>query len=133
MLFQKTPNPPIERWTPTPEEWNVYILCNGQLGAEEIAARTGRSLEDTRRVLARLLQAGLIYPVDDTAYLRSRLGEVLRQQLGDKAKPYLDQLAAAEGREALKAAALKISMKLKLTVSKKIGDSFEEAVRKLGL
>ncbi|MGC8968863.1 MAG: hypothetical protein ACP5JV_11305 [Thermus sp.] len=129
MVFRRNPNPP-EGWTPTPAEWRVYALCDGRRTEEEVVRESGLG-EEAYRALASLLKRGLILPVEGPKELCAKLVELLRSRLGPRAEPFVARLKGCENREALEEEALRVALKVKLTLDKKTGEELEKAVRAL--
>ncbi len=130
MVLRRNPHPPLKGWKASPEEWLVYTLCDGKRTEEEVVRESGLG-EEAYRILARLLRMGLLLPVEDPEALRERLVALLRARLGPKAEPFLPRLEACETREALEEAALRVALKIKLTLDRKTGEELEEAIRTL--
>ncbi len=129
MVCRRNPNPP-QAWRPTPEEWLVYTLCDGRRTEEAIVWESGLG-EEAYRILARLIRLGLVEPVEGVAELRPRLEELFRQKLGPRAGPLVERLKEAGTREDLEATALRLALKVKLTLDQKAGEELEKAIRNL--
>lgn len=130
MVFRRNPNPPPQDWHPTPEEWRVYTLCDGRRTEEEVVRESGLG-EEAYRVLAGLLKRGLILPVESPKELCQKLSAFLKARLGERATPFLQSLEGCETREALEEVALRVAVRVKLTLDKKTGEELERMVREL--
>lgn len=130
MVFRRNPNPPEGEWKPSPEEWRVYTLCDGRRTEEEVARESGLG-DEAYRILAALLRQGLILPVEGARELCRRLADLLKTRLGPKAEPFVRRLEGCESRESLEEEALRIALRVKLTLDKKAGEELERAVREL--
>ncbi|TBH17554.1 hypothetical protein [Thermus thermamylovorans] len=130
MVFRRNPHPPEAAWKPTPEEWQVYVLCDGRRTEEEVVRESGLG-EEAYAILVRLLRRGLILPVEGPAELRQRLAELLKARLGPRADPFLERLEGCGSRERLEEEALRIALRVKLTLDRRAGEELERAVRAL--
>ncbi|MEN2981618.1 MAG: hypothetical protein ABDH20_03200 [Thermus sp.] len=130
MVFRRNPTPPVADWKATPEEWRVYTLCDGRRSEEEVVRESGLG-EEAYRVLANLLKQGLILPVEGPKELCARLVELLRNRLGPKAEPLVARLEGCASRESLEEEALRVALKVKLTLDKKAGEELEKAIREM--
>jgi len=130
MVFRRNPNPPEGDWKPTPEEWRVYTLCDGRRTEEEVVRDSGLG-ESAYLILANLLKRGLIVPVEGPKELCGKLVDLLKARLGPRAEPLVKRLEECQTREALEEEALRIALKVKLTLDKKAGEELEKAVREL--
>ena len=130
MVFRRNPTPPEIEWKPTPEEWRVYALCDGRRTEEEVVRESGLG-EEAYAILAALLKRGLILPVEGPKELCQRLVELLKSRLGPKAEPFVKRLEECPSRESLEEEALRVALKVKLTLDKKAGEEREKAVRTL--
>lgn len=130
MVFRRNPNPPEAEWKPTPEEWRIYTLCDGRRTEDEVVRESGLG-EEAYRVLASLLKRGLILPVEGPKELCRRLVDLLRARLGPKAEPLVGRLEGCESREVLEEEALRIALKVKLTLDKRVGEELEKTLREL--
>ena len=130
MVFRRNPSPPEGEWKPTPEEWRVYALCDGRRTAEEVVRESGLG-EEAYRILAGLLKRGLILPVESPRELCAKLTELLKARLGPKAEPFVKRLEGCPSRESLEEEALRVALKVKLTLDRKTGEELEKAVRAL--
>lgn len=130
MVFRRNPNPPEADWKPSPEEWRVYTLCDGRRTEEEVARESGLG-EEAYLVLAALLKRGLILPVEGPKELCRKLADLLKQRLGPKAEPLVRRLEGCESRESLEEEALRVALKVKLTLDRKAGEELEKTIREL--
>ncbi|MEZ0349104.1 MAG: hypothetical protein ABWJ90_11475 [Thermus sp.] len=130
MVFRRNPNPPGADWKPTPEEWRVYTLCDGRRTEEEVVRDSGLG-ENAYAILASLLKRGLILPVEGPKELCQKLLDLLKARLGPRAEPFAARLKACESREALEEEALRVALKVKLTLDRKAGEELEKAIRAL--
>ncbi len=130
MVFRRNPNPPEGDWKPSPEEWQVYSLCDGRRTEEEVVRESGLG-EEAYRILASLLRRGLLLPVEGPKELCQRLAELLKARLGPRAEPFVRRLEACESREGLEEEALRVALKVKLTLDRKTGEELERRVREL--
>ncbi|GLV47967.1 hypothetical protein TJA_11250 [Thermus sp. LT1-2-5] len=130
MVFRRNPTPPEADWKPTPEEWRVYTLCDGRRTEEEVVRDSGLG-ENAYAILASLLKRGLILPVEGPKELCQKLLDLLKARLGPKADPFAARLRACESREALEEEALRVALKVKLTLDRKAGEELEKAIRSL--
>ncbi|WP_038041089.1 hypothetical protein [Thermus tengchongensis] len=130
MVFRRNPNPPEADWKPSPEEWRVYTLCDGRRTEEEVARESGLG-EEAYLVLATLLKRGLILPVEGPKELCRKLTDLLKQRLGPKAEPFVRRLEGCESRESLEEEALRVALKVKLTLDRKAGEELEKTIREL--
>ncbi|WP_117237654.1 hypothetical protein [Thermus sediminis] len=130
MVFRRNPNPPESGWRPTPEEWRVYTLCDGRRTEEEVV-RDSSLGEKAYLILAGLLKRGLILPVEGPKELCAKLSDLLKARLGPKAEPFVKRLQTCESREALEEEALRVALKVKLTLDKKAGEELEKAIKAL--
>ncbi|BAW01688.1 hypothetical protein TTMY_1296 [Thermus thermophilus] len=130
MVFRRNPSPPESEWKPTPEEWRVYVLCDGRRTEEEVVRESGLG-EEAYRILAGLLKRGLILPVESPKELCAKLSELLKARLGPRAEPFLRQLQGCETRERLEEEALRVALKVKLTLDRRAGEELEKAVKAL--
>ena len=87
--------------------------------------------EEAYAILAALLKRGLILPVEGPKELCQRLVELLKSRLGPKAEPFVKRLEECPSRESLEEEALRVALKVKLTLDKKAGAELEKAVRTL--
>lgn len=124
MVFRRNPTPPEIEWKPTPEEWRVYALCDGRRTEEEVVRESGLG-EEAYAILAALLKRGLILPVEGPKELCQRLVELLKSRLGPKAEPFVKRLEECPSRESLEEEALRVALKVKLTLDKKAGRSWK--------
>ncbi len=130
MVFRRNPNPPEGDWKPTPEEWRVYTLCDGRRTEEEVVRESGLG-EEAYRALAGLLKRGLILPVEGPKELCAKLVDLLKERLGPRAEPFIRKLQGCETRESLEEEALRVALKVKLTLDKRAGEELEKAVKAL--
>ncbi|KGQ22636.1 helix-turn-helix domain-containing protein [Thermus filiformis] len=130
MVLRRNPNPPVQGWTPTEAEWRVYTLCDGRRTEEEVARESGLG-EEAYLILARLLRQGLVQPVEGARELCERIVRLLEAHLGGRAKPFAERLRACDSRERLEEEALKVALKVKLTLDKKAGEALEKAIREI--
>lgn len=130
MVFRRNPNPPEADWKPSPEEWRVYTLCDGRRTEEEVVRDSGLG-EKAYAILASLLKRGLILPVEGPKALCGKLVDLLKARLGPRADPFIPRLQACESREALEEEALRVALKVKLTLDRKAGEELEKAIREL--
>ena len=82
-------------------------------------------------ILADLLKRGLILPVEGPRELCAKLVSLLKARLGPRAEPFVNQLQACESREALEEEALRVALKVKLTLDKRAGEELERAIKEL--
>lgn len=85
--------------------------------------------EEAYRILASLLRRGLLLPVEGPKELCQRLADLLQAKLGPRAEPFVKRLQACESRESLEGEALRIALKVKLTLDRKAGEELERRVR----
>jgi len=130
MVFRRNPTPPEADWKPTPEAWRVYTLCDGRRTEEEVVRDSGLG-EKAYLILADLLKRGLILPVEGPRELCAKLVSLLKARLGPRAEPFVNRLQACESREALEEEALRVALKVKLTLDKKAGEELERAIKEL--
>jgi hypothetical protein len=130
MVFRRNPTPPEGHWKPTPEEWRVYTLCDGRRTEEEVVRESGLG-EGAYLILANLLKRGLILPVEGPKELCGKLVDLLKTHLGPRAEPFVKRLQACESRETLEEEALRVALKVKLTLDKRAGEELEKAIRAL--
>ncbi|MFN3179094.1 MAG: hypothetical protein ACK41R_02910 [Thermus sp.] len=130
MVFRRNPNPPETDWKPTPEEWRVYTLCDGRRTEEEVVRESGLG-EEAYVILAALLKRGLILPVEGARELCQKLVGLLKTRLGPKAEPFVARLEGCQSRESLEEEALRVALKVKLTLDRKTGEELEGAIRAL--
>lgn len=130
MVFRRNPSPPESEWKPTPEEWRVYVLCDGRRTEEEVVRESGLG-EEAYRILAGLLKRGLILPVESPEALCAKLTELLKARLGPKAEPFVKRLEGCSSRESLEEEALRVALKVKLTLDRRAGEELEKAVKAL--
>lgn len=130
MVFRRNPNPPETDWKPTPEEWRVYTLCDGRRTEEEVVRESGLGGE-AYAVLATLLKRGLILPVEGPKELCQKLVTLLKTRLGPKAEPFTKRLEGCASRESLEEEALRVALKIKLTLDRKTGEELEKTIRQL--
>jgi hypothetical protein len=130
MVFRRNPTPPEGNWKPTPEEWRVYTLCDGRRTEEEVVRESGLG-ESAYLILANLLKRGLILPVEGPKELCGKLVDLLKTHLGPRAEPFVKRLQACESRETLEEEALRVALKVKLTLDKRAGEELEKAIRAL--
>jgi hypothetical protein len=81
-------------------------------------------------ILANLLKRGLILPVEGPKELCGKLVDLLKTRLGPRAEPFVKRLQACESRETLEEA-LRVALKVKLTLDKRAGEELEKAIRAL--
>ncbi len=130
MVFRRNPNPPETDWKPTPEEWRVYTLCDGRRTEEEVVGESGLG-DEAYVILAALLKRGLILPVEGPKELCQKLVGLLKTRLGPKAAPFVTRLEGCQSRESLEEEALRVALKVKLTLDRKTGEELERAIRQL--
>lgn len=82
-------------------------------------------------ILADLLKRGLILPVEGPKELCAKLSDLLKAHLGPRAEAFVKRLQACESREALEAEALRVALKVKLTLEKRAGEELERAIKEL--
>jgi hypothetical protein len=81
-------------------------------------------------ILANLLKGGLILPVEGPKEHCGKLVDLLKTRLGPRAEPFVKRLQACESRETLEEA-LRVALKVKLTLDKRAGEELEKAIRAL--
>ncbi len=81
--------------------------------------------------LAGLLKRGLILPVEGPKELCAKLVDLLKDRLGPRAEPFIRKLQGCETRESLEEEALRVALKVKLTLDKRAGEELEKAVKAL--
>ena len=87
--------------------------------------------ESAYLILANLLKRGLILPVEGPKELCGKLLDLLKTRLGPRAEPFVKRLQACESQEALEEEALRIALKVELTLDKRAGEELEKAIRAL--
>lgn len=127
------------------EERLVYTLCREAVSDQLLAQRTQLAPEVLQKLLAHLLEQGLIEevstnqkpasppanPSDQLAITKSRLLAILQEELGGRASQFALEVEGKEDLRALEEWSRKLVLKLRLTMSQKAADAFEARLRSL--
>ncbi len=142
-IYRRTPKPLDELLGR--EERLVYALCQQEVSDVVLAQRTGLALDRLEEILESLRTKGLIEllaatlqespppptPNDPLAEAKAQLGQTLQATLGQQAPRYLAELEAATSLGELEERALKLSLKLRLTVSQEAAQALEAKIKTL--
>ncbi|GIW24396.1 MAG: hypothetical protein KatS3mg069_0663 [Meiothermus sp.] len=116
-----------------------------------LAQRTSLALDVLEKILASLLEQGLIETVvaskdlssevlqsepttafqDRLATTKAKLAEILEAELGQQAKKYLPELESKQSLTELEEWSYKLVLKLKLTISQKAATALEARLKSL--
>ncbi|WP_297852670.1 hypothetical protein [Meiothermus sp.] len=133
------------------EERLVYSLCREEISDVVLAQRTSLALDVLEKILASLLEQGLIETVvaskdlssevlqsepttafqDRLATTKAKLAEILEAELGQQAKKYLPELESKQSLTELEEWSYKLVLKLKLTISQKAATALEARLKSL--
>lgn len=127
------------------EERLVYTLCREAVSDQLLAQRTQLAPEILDKLLAHLLEQGLIEqvsahqepagppadPPDQLAITKARLLTILQEELGGRASQFALEVEGKEDLRALEEWSRKLVLKLRLTMSQKAADALEARLRSL--
>lgn len=127
------------------EERLVYVLCREAVSDQLLAQRTQLASETLNKLLAHLLEQGLIEkisahqelasppadPPDQLAITKSRLLTILQEELGERASQFASEALRKEDLKALEEWSRKLVLKLRLTMSQKAADALEARLQSL--
>ncbi|WP_027882547.1 hypothetical protein [Meiothermus rufus] len=122
------------------EERLVYALCQQEVSDVVLAQRTGLALDRLSEILEGLEAKGLLELLaatppeqpqpptpsrPDLAEAKAQLVQTLQHTLGRQASRYLAEIEAATSLSELEERALKLALKLRLTVSQEAAQALE--------
>ncbi|WP_018466642.1 hypothetical protein [Calidithermus timidus] len=133
------------------EERLIYSLCQEEISDVVLAQRTNLALDVLEKILASLLELGLIETVVSTKNLpsenlqsepktalqerlaatKAKLTEILEAELGTHAKKYLPEIESKKSLAELEEWSYKLVLKLKLTISQKAAATLEARLKSL--
>lgn len=127
------------------EERLVYALCREAVSDQLLAQRTQLAPEMLDKLLAHLLEQGLIEqvsahqepagppadPPDQLAITKARLLTILQEELGGRASQFALEVERKEDLRALEEWSRKLVLKLRLTMSQKAADALEARLQSL--
>lgn len=129
------------------EQRTVYSLCRQEISKDELTVKTQLTPDVLDSTLSALIGFGLIeqvassapastqpapsHPPDQLAETKAKLVAALQTTLGSRAANYTAEIQSKQSMADLEEMALRLAIKLRLTVSQQAASSLEATIRNL--